>query len=121
MLKGNKESDFRIAEPAEIFATKAIACANRSKSRDWLDLYVLMNSKDFNFFDFHDVFSRMGNPLGFDIASEKLCQANPGPNDEGYLHLMDTPPTLEEIRSFFTEGFSEYRRFTGLTSLFRHD
>lgn len=119
-LKGNKDSDFRIADLTEIFSTKAIACANRSKSRDWLDLYVMMNSNEFNFFDFHNVFARIGNSLGFDIASENLSNAKPGPNDEGYLHLMENPPTLDEIRSFFTEGFAEYRSFTGLKSVFKH-
>lgn len=115
-LKGSKEDGFRIASLDEIFATKAIASANRTKARDWFDIYMLINHHGFSFADFYDVFRKTNNPLGFDIAAFRLSQGRPSDNDEGLLHLMQEPPTVDEMQFFFSEGFSEFRKSNGLHS-----
>ena len=103
MLDGNEESALRVATLDEAFKTKAIACADRSKTRDWFDLYVLMTQHGFDGEDFHRAFVGADRGSGFDIASMRLRSGKPSLTDEGYTNLLENPPSLEEIRDYFAD------------------
>ena len=85
-----------------LFALKAIACAHRSKSRDWFDVYVLMKDHGFRLEDMRSVF-RKHDPYNWDVAVLRLTSMTVSPADEGYAHLLRDPPTIETMRRFFTE------------------
>ncbi len=91
----------RIAEIHEIFSLKAVVSADRSKSRDWFDLYTLMNSYGFTGADFYKTFVINKRPQKYDIAMRRLTSGRPALGDEGYESLMKNPPTLEEMGDFF--------------------
>lgn len=103
MLDGDEASALRVATLDEAFKTKAIACADRSKTRDWFDLYVLMTQHGFDGEDFHRVFIEADRESGFDIASMRLRSGKPSLTDEGYTNLLENPPTLEEMRAYFSD------------------
>ena len=91
----------RVASLEEIFRLKCIACANRSKSRDWFDLYVLLKDGHFQPFDVRAPFEAAGVPQKIDIALSRLCSGRPEAGDEGYESLLDKPPTLVQMRDYF--------------------
>jgi len=103
LLDGNIDSPVRVATLDEVFRTKVLASADRSKTRDWFDLYVLMTRHGFDGADFRRVFEEARRESGFDIANARLRKGIPSIADEGYASLLENPPSLEEMRAFFTE------------------
>ena len=95
-------SALRVAEMDEIFAMKALVSADRSKSRDWLDLYVMMNSAGFSPANFRDVFVQSKVSSKLSIALHKLSEGKLSTGDEGYQSLLHPSPTLAEMQVFFT-------------------
>ena len=73
----------------------------RSKTRDWLDLYLLLRNQGFSLCDYRNAFSEAGIESQFEIAMARLCSGKPERNDEGYLHLLDNAPSLEEMVGYF--------------------
>ncbi len=102
VFSGDAQSPLRIATLDEIFASKTLVSAERSKTRDWFDLYVLLTQHGYSMLDFHRVFMQSHNPNGFDIASARLRRCMPSIADEGYLQLASTAPSLDELRTFFS-------------------
>ena len=51
-LQGLPEQTLRVASMDELFATKAFACSERTKSRDPFDLYILMTRHGYTMADF---------------------------------------------------------------------
>ncbi|WP_334191091.1 nucleotidyl transferase AbiEii/AbiGii toxin family protein, partial [Noviherbaspirillum sp.] len=100
-LQGEPGDALRVATTDEIFASKSLVCAERSKSRDWYDLYVLMTRHGYTMGDFHRTFIRIDSPAKFGIASGRLRLCRPLSDDEGYEQLLDAPPTLDDMRLFF--------------------
>lgn len=104
LLSGTEESPLRAATLDEIFNTKALACAERSKTRDWFDLYLLMTRHGYSGEDFHRAFVAADCQNAFDGASLRLRACKPTLTDEGYVHLLeDAPPTLDEMRAYFND------------------
>jgi predicted nucleotidyltransferase component of viral defense system len=93
----------RIAAVPEIFALKALASADRSKSRDWFDLYTLFKHHGFTWKDFYDVFLKFSTIDQYKNAASRLCSGQPQANDEGYEALVSEPPSLEEMKEYFQE------------------
>lgn len=91
----------RVASLAEIFRLKCIVTAERSKTRDWFDLYLLLKQKHFKPIDVLRAFERSGAPQKYDIAMMRLCAGKPGVSDEGYETLLKRAPSLETMRDFF--------------------
>lgn len=91
----------RVASLEEIFRLKCIACANRSKTRDWLDLYLLLRDGHFQPIDMRTPFEAAGVIQKFDIAMHRLCSGRPDPGDEGYESLLERAPSLREMRNYF--------------------
>ena len=93
----------RVASLEEIFRLKCLACANRSKSRDWFDLYVLLRYGHFQPIDIKAAFDLAGVPGKLDVALVRLCSGRPDAGDEGYAGLLEQPPPVAELRDFFVD------------------
>jgi hypothetical protein len=91
----------RVATLPELFKTKCLVSALRSKTRDWLDLYMLLHDHGFSIRDFADTFREAGVENQCGAALARLCSGTPQADDEGYSHLLSNPPSLEEMRAFF--------------------
>lgn len=93
----------RVASLGEIFKAKSLVSAVRSKTRDWLDLYLLMRDHGFSIEDYGSAFSEAGVPAQCDIGLARLCSGAPQRDDEGFAHLLAKPPSLDEMQKFFNE------------------
>lgn len=96
----------RVASLKEIFQTKCLVCADRSKLRDWFDVYTMLRSGLFVPMDIHEAFVQSGVSSKFDIARSRMSYGSPGVNDEGFASLLPNPPTQEEMQEFFREVFT---------------
>ena len=101
LLARQPNEPLRMAGVSEIFALKALASADRSKSRDWFDLYTLFKHHGFTWRDFYDVFSRYSTIDQYRNAANRLCSGQPQANDEGFEALVSHAPRLEEMRDYF--------------------
>jgi hypothetical protein len=93
----------RVAAVDEIFRLKCIACANRSKTRDWFDLYTLFERGLFQSIDMIESFDRAKSPQKLDIALRRMCSGRPEIGDEGYATLLTNAPTLREMQQRFLD------------------
>jgi hypothetical protein len=84
----------RLATLEEIFAMKCLVAADRSKTRDWFDLYTLMRDHGFTPSQFEQVFATSRVRQKMEIALNKLTSGRPHELDEGYDSLLANPPTL---------------------------
>lgn len=103
VLGSEPAAKLRVATLDEIFASKALVCADRSKTRDWFDLYVMMTQHGYAMEDLYNVFERLERLPKFNIASSRLRACHPSLSDEGYEQLLDNAPSLESMRSYFSE------------------
>ena len=99
----NTGNTVRIATVDELFKTKALVTAERSKSRDWFDLYILIKYHGYSVFDYYKAFESAGQLLKAENGMNRLCRGIPQLSDEGFEELMKNPPTLEEMAAFFKE------------------
>ncbi len=98
-----------VAPLDKIFATKCLVSAHRNKSRDWLDLYVLCTTCGYGVQGIYQTFEKY-EKYGWDSAINRLTRMERTPDDEGYEHMMDDPPTLDEMRKFFQDGRATLER-----------
>ncbi len=98
-----REPRVRIATLAEIFKTKCLVSAVRSKTRDWLDLFLLMRDHGFTIRDYQRAFGEAGLAAQCDIGLTRLCSGVPQRDDEGFAHLLSHAPAPEEMKAFFVE------------------
>jgi hypothetical protein len=108
LLSGNSSTPLRVATLDEIFKTKALVCRERSKTRDWFDLFILMTRHGYAMTDFYRTYEEADCVRSFDTATLRLRSCTPSIADEGYLHLMDNAPTLGEIREFFNRVLDKF-------------
>lgn len=97
-----------VATLDEIFATKCLACADRSKQRDWFDLFILLTGHGYTFDDVHRIFIQAKRPGNFGIAADRLRLCRPGLADEGYEALLPEAPSLDELRAFFNRELDRF-------------
>jgi hypothetical protein len=97
----------RLASVPELFRAKCLVSARRSKSRDWLDLYILMTKGGFSWSDYDAAFAHAGVARDADSGWTRLCSGKPQRDDEGYAHLLDTAPTVEQMAEFFRASRNE--------------
>jgi hypothetical protein len=107
LLNPGDKNAVRVAEIHEVFSLKAVVSADRSKTRDWFDLYTLMKSHGFSSLDLYKVFLQNSRPQKFDIAIRRLTSGKPASNDEGYESLLENPPTAQEMSQFFKNVSNE--------------
>jgi hypothetical protein len=107
LLSGSENSPMRVATLDEIFKLKAIVCAERSKSRDWVDLFILMTRFGYDIKDLHRAFIETGNQHNFTIAEMRLRSCKPNLLDEGYAGLADDLPAAEQMRAYFNDALDQ--------------
>lgn len=93
----------RIATLSELFKTKCLVSAKRSKTRDWLDLFLLLRDHGFSIRDYEAAFGEAGVASECDLGLARLVGGVPQRDDEGYAHLLSNAPSLEAMKAFFTE------------------
>lgn len=108
VLSAEREEGPRIATVAEIFASKALLSARRSRSRDWFDLYVLMRDHGCGMRDYAKAFETAGDRFGFELGLARLCSGRPDRADEGFHALVAEAPSVEQMRAFFVERRDEF-------------
>lgn len=91
----------RVASLEEIFRLKCIACANRSKTRDWLDMFVMLQRGLFQPLDIYRTFELAGVPSNFDIAMGRMCSGKVSLMDEGYESLLTQAPSVADMQAHF--------------------
>ena len=101
LLAPPESSAPRLATLPEIFKTKCLVSALRSKSRDWIDLFLLLRDHRFTMQDYAAAFRDAGVESQRDISLQRLCSGTPQRGDEGFTHLLPNPPTIEEMKNFF--------------------
>jgi hypothetical protein len=101
VLPAGTEAKARIATLPELFKAKCLVSAKRSKTRDWLDLFLLMKDHGFSIQDYRAAFEEAGCLAECDTGLSRLCSGIPQRNDEGYAHLLANPPSVEEMKTFF--------------------
>jgi len=101
VLRSPLEPRARIATLTELFKAKSLVSAVRSKTRDWIDLYLLLRQHGFTLRDYREAFQEAGIVTQFEIGLSPLCSGIPQRDDEGYAHLLPNAPTLDEMKNFF--------------------
>lgn len=95
---------FSVASLPELFGLKAMVASSRSKSRDWLDLYLLLKDHGFSLDQWHEVYRQVGySDTQFESALSRICSGQVSPSDPGFESLLPSPPAIQEIASFFRE------------------
>ena len=92
----------------ELFRAKGLVSAQRSKTRDWLDLYLLLRGHGFTIADYAAAFREAGAASQCDIGLTRLCSGQPQRDDEGYRHLLENAPTLEQMTKFFRQQRDQF-------------
>lgn len=108
LLGSGLESRPRVAELAEIFALKALVSAKRSNSRDWFDLYSLIQNHGFTLREFQKAFEKANRLKNLDFAFQRLCSGKPSESDPGFESLSPNPPSVDELASFFRKAVDDY-------------
>ena len=108
LLAGTPEAKARVGTLSEVFKTKCLVSALRSKTRDWLDLYLLMRDHGFTISDYVAAFRDAGAESQCDIGLSRLCSGHPQRDDEGYHQLLQNPPTLEQMTEFFRQRRDQF-------------
>jgi len=107
VLSPERESAPRVASLKEIFASKCLVTAQRSRLRDWFDLYVLLREHGFSLRDYVAVFEAAGEPRGWEAGLARLCSGHPDRADEGFKALVEDAPGVDELRGFFVARRNE--------------
>jgi hypothetical protein len=110
----------RVATLDEIFAMKCLVSADRSKSRDWFDLYTLMHDHGYTAAQFEAIFSTSRVPQKMDIAITRLCSGRPHQQDEGYESLLGNPPSSARMTEFFLQVADDARAAAAKRRILEH-
>lgn len=99
-----------VASLPELQNLKAVVCASRSNSRDWLDLYLLARNHGFTLKKWEAAFEKAGLPQDhFENALKRVASGALPPTDPGFRPLMANPPTISEITAYFKKWADKYR------------
>jgi len=105
------ELGLKIASFKELCQLKAIVTAGRSKSRDWLDLFILERDHQFGVAKWKEAFDQAGlTPMQFEIALNRMCKGRLNKSDEGYSSLLPNPPNIEEMQTKFRSLRESYEK-----------
>lgn len=108
ILREPPAESVRIGTLAELFKSKALVSAKRSKSRDWLDLYLLIKNHGFTLRDYREAFREAGIASQYEIGLSRLCSGVPQRDDEGFSHLLQHSPTVEQMKVFFVQKREQF-------------
>lgn len=102
LVEPGNDNGFRIGSLAELCQLKALVASSRSKSRDWLDLFVLERDYKFGLAQWKESYDKAGLIGGqFRTALGRICGGKTSPADEGFESLIQSPPSLEDIAIHF--------------------
>ncbi|PWU20219.1 MAG: hypothetical protein C5B50_04535 [Verrucomicrobia bacterium] len=101
VLRGAAEATVRVASLPELFKSKCLVSAQRSKTRDWVDLYLLLRDHGFTMRDYRAAFVKAGEVSQYETGLSRICSGVPQRDDEGYAHLLSNAPSVEEMKKFF--------------------
>lgn len=101
VLSSIRTGPVRLGTLPELFKAKSLVSAVRSKTRDWLDLYLMMRDHGFNLGDYRQAFIEGGIESQWETGLARLCSGQPQKDDEGYAHLLDAPPNPSDMAAFF--------------------
>jgi len=100
--KEDTRHSFRVAKLSEIAALKAIVICERSKSRDWLDLFILEKDFHFGIRNWKEAYDKAGlTSAHFETGLKRICSGILQKSDEGFTMLLPDAPPLQEITSHF--------------------
>jgi len=106
-------SGFTIATLGELQDLKAVVCTFRSSSRDWLDLFLLQDH-GFGVQEWKNAFEKAGlKPDQFANALSRIQSGKLPPSDPGFLTLLASPPTLEQITRNLGQRIAEFEASNG--------
>jgi len=102
LVDAMRSDGFRLGSLEELSALKALVACERSKSRDWLDLFILERDYGFGLAQWKNAYDKSGlTSVHFERALDRICQGALSPSDEGFAPLLSDPPSLETIVSHF--------------------
>lgn len=105
------QTSFRVGTLEEISQLKALVTSTRSKSRDWLDLFILDRDHGFGLPQWKAAFETAGlTAAHFESALDRVCSGRVTPEDEGFEMLMERPPNLESITLHFRNIRKNYEK-----------
>ena len=102
--KTSAEHGPRLATLDELFALKSLVTASRSRLRDWLDLWTLIERRGYTMRQFHMTFDRAGVPTSRETALRRLASGTTPIHDPGYEALAAAGqrlPSPMELRKYF--------------------
>ena len=98
----NRDDRFRVGSLDELSALKALVACERSKSRDWVDLFILERDHGFGLAQWKGAYDKAGlTSAHFERALNRICEGARLPTDEGFSALLSNPPSLDAITSHF--------------------
>lgn len=104
VLKPATKTGPRVADLDEVFALKSLLTAKRSRTRDWYDLWVLMEKYGFSMADLRTAFDVANVPGLRETAMRRLHSGTVPLHDPGYSALArgnTPPPTVEQLQAYF--------------------
>ncbi|HWB01856.1 MAG TPA: nucleotidyl transferase AbiEii/AbiGii toxin family protein [Verrucomicrobiales bacterium] len=109
LLPRSNANTVAVPELPLLFKAKALVTAQRSASRDWLDLYVLMTKHGFTMEDYAAAFEATGSEAQLDLALQRLYSGEPRSGDPGYEALIQSPPPVNVMAGFFREEWNRWK------------
>jgi predicted nucleotidyltransferase component of viral defense system len=103
-LRSADPNHVRVASVDEIFRLKCIACANRSKTRDWFDMFTLFERGLFQPIDMIEAFERSSTLMKLDLALSRMSTGQPDRDDEGYATLLESAPSVKTLQERFKKA-----------------
>lgn len=119
LLQGTEGGEgFAIASFDQCRDLKAIVATSRSKSRDWVDLFVLERDHRYGLSDWRNAYQKAGLTDGhFETALNRICSGIVQKDDEGYHSLMSNPPTVAQMARHFRDLREAYEVETARNAL----
>lgn len=109
--KTGSKHGFTIASLEQTAQLKALVASSRSKSRDWIDLYLLERDHHFGIAEWKKAYDLVGySDTHLEIAFKRITSGKTDPNDEKFHELLLDPPPLEEITKHFVQVIGEFNK-----------
>ncbi|MHB1266033.1 MAG: nucleotidyl transferase AbiEii/AbiGii toxin family protein [Acidithiobacillus ferriphilus] len=106
----SRDDPLRVATIHEVFLLKSLVITERTKTRDYFDLYTLLKKYGVDLRDAHDVLLKSGAIRGWDIFCDRLSNLPVRKDDEGYHQMLaeEDRPSLDDMREFFRDCIGRY-------------
>jgi hypothetical protein len=104
-----QDTGFRIASLEELSQLKAVVATSRSKSRDWIDLFLLEQNYSFGLREWETAYNKAGlTKAHFENALNRICSGILREDDEGFDALLPNPPSIATIADHFRKLRMQY-------------